>query len=78
MLQIIEDSSNPDVGNQILREKGPRNVVGSLSEQINLFWREEYPFRVLDRKKVADPLAWWTEMAKHDHANILGVSTIGN
>lgn len=78
MLQVIEDSGNPDVGNRILREKGPHNAVSSLSEQIKLFWQEEYPFRVLEREKVVDPLVWWREIAKHDHANVLGVSAIRN
>ena len=78
MLRVIEDSDDPCVGNQILHEKGPRNAVSSLSEQINLFWRGEYPFRLLDREKIADPLKWWMDIAKHDHANVLpvGVSSL--
>jgi len=76
MLQVIEDSDDPNVGNWSLRDKGPQNAVSSLSEQINLFWREEYPFRVLDRKKIIDPLKWWMDLAKHDHANVLGVSRL--
>ena len=74
MLEVIEDSNDPKVGNKILREKGFKSSVSSLSEQINLFWREEYPFRVLDHEKIVDPLKWWIDMAKHDHANVLGVS----
>jgi hypothetical protein len=74
MLQVIEDSNDPNVGNQVLREKGPQNAVSSLSEQINLFWREDYPFRVLDHEKIEDPLKWWMDMAKNSHANVLGVS----
>jgi hypothetical protein len=74
MLQVIEDSDDPNVGNRVLREKGPKNSVSNLNEQINLFWREEYPFRVLDREKILDPLKWWIDMAKHDHGNVLGVS----
>ena len=58
MLQVIEDSDDPNVGNRVLREKGPRNAVGSLSEQINLFWQEDYPFRVLDHEKIDNPLKW--------------------
>jgi hypothetical protein len=38
MLQVIEDSDDPCVVNRILCEKGPKNSVSSLSEQINLFW----------------------------------------
>ena len=74
LLLVIEDSDDPNVGNRSLRDKGPQNSVSSLSEQINLFWREEYPFRVLDREKITDPLKWWMDLAKHDHANVLGVS----
>jgi len=74
MLQVIEDSDDLNVGNRVLREKGPRNAVSSLTEQINLFWREEYPFRVLDHEKIDNPLKWWVDMAKNDHANVLGVS----
>ena len=44
------------------------------TEQINLFWREEYPFRVLDHEKVNDPLKWWMDIANHNHVNVLGVS----
>ena len=74
MLEVIEDSDDPKVGNRNLRDKGPQNSVSSLSEQINLFWREEYPFRVHDREKIDDPLKWWMDLARHDHANVLGVS----
>jgi hypothetical protein len=74
MLQVVEDSDDPNVGNQVLREKGPRNAVSSLTEQINLFWREDYPFRVLDHEKIDNPLKWWVDMARNDHANVLGVS----
>ena len=76
MLQVIEDSDDLDVGNPVLREKGPKNSVSSLSEQINLFWREDYPFRITDREKIIDPLKWWIDMAKHDHASVLGVSLV--
>ena len=71
MLQVIEDSNDPNIGNQILCEKGPQNAVSSLSDQINLFWREEYPFRVLDHEKINDPLKWWMDLARHDHADVL-------
>ena len=71
MLQIIEDSDDPNVGNQKLCEKGPWNAMNSLSEQINLFWHEEYPFHVLDREEINDPLKWWMDLARHDHADVL-------
>ena len=74
MLEVIEDSDDPKVGNWNLRDKGAQNSVSSLSEQINLFWREEYPFRVHDREKIDDPLKWWMDLARHDYANVLGVS----
>ncbi|KAF8154878.1 ribonuclease H-like domain-containing protein [Crassisporium funariophilum] len=76
MLQVIEDLDNPNVGNWTLRDKGPKNAVSSLSEQINSFWREEYPFRVLARKNISDPLKWWMDLANHDHANVLGVLAV--
>ena len=76
MLEVIEDLDDPNVGNRILRDKGPQNAVSSLSEQINLFWREEYPFHVHDHEKIHDPLNWWMVLAKHDHASVLGVSQL--
>lgn len=74
MLQVIKDSDVPNVGNRLLREKGHKNIVSALSEQINLFWQEEYPFQVLDHEKIVDPLKWWIDLAKHNHANVLGMS----
>ena len=40
-------------------------MVRELSQQINMFWRDEYPlaFRVLDREKFDDPLGWWALVA---------------
>ena len=57
-------------GHPILRKKGSSTVVRELSQQINMFWRDEYPraFRVLDRENFDDPLRWWhwQDLAKHN------------
>ena len=78
MLETIEKSNDPDIGHPILRKKGPGTVVQELGQQINMFWRDEYPFRVLDREKIVDPLEWWQDLAKHDHSQVLGVSVISS
>jgi len=74
MLETIEKSDDPDVGHTILRAKGPGTAVRELCQQIDMFWRDEYPFHILDHGKIDDPLAWWQDLAKHNHAHILGVS----
>ena len=51
MLEMIEKSNNSDVGHPVLQKKGPSTVVQKLSQQINMFWRDEYPFRVLVASK---------------------------
>ena len=77
MLKIIEGSSDPKVGHPLLRELGIESSVRELSTQIDAFWNGEYPFRVLDgdRSKITDPLEWWRNVGKFDHANLISVSS---
>ena len=51
LLEMIEKSNNSDVGHPVLQKKGPSTVVRKLSQQINMFWHDEYPFRVLVASK---------------------------
>jgi len=76
MLEVIEKSDTPDVGNCTLREKGPKRVLTELGEQVSMFWHNEFPFRYakVNSKTIVDPLAWWQNMANHDSAQVLRVS----
>jgi hypothetical protein len=74
MLEAIERSDDPNVGNRLLREKGPKEALMELGEQVGMYWRDEFPFRAgVDRAKIVDPLRWWKNMANHDSAQVLGV-----
>lgn len=74
MLEIIEKSDDVNVGHSVLRTKGPGAAVRELCQQIDMFWRNEYPFHISGHEKIDDPLAWWQDLAKHNHAQVLGVS----
>lgn len=76
MLEMIEKSDDPEVGHPILRKKGPSLVVRELSQQIDMFWRDEYPFHNLGHETINDPFAWWQDLAKHNHAQVLRVSVL--
>jgi hypothetical protein len=75
MLKVIEESDNPKVGHPLLRKLGIESSVRELSTQIDAFWNGEYPFRVIDgdRSKITDPLEWWCNIEKFDHANLISV-----
>ena len=64
------------IGHPLLRKLGIESSVRELSTQIDTFWNGEYPFRVLDgdRSKITDPLEWWRNIGKFDHANLISVS----
>ena len=74
MLKTIEGSDDPNVGHPLLRKLGIESSVRELSTQIDAFWNGEYPFRVLDRSKITDPLEWWRNIGKFDQANLISVS----
>jgi hypothetical protein len=78
MLKTIEESDDPNIGHPLLRNLGIESSVRELSTQIDAFWNGEYPFRVLDgdRSKITDPLEWWRNVGKFDHANLISVSSM--
>ncbi|KAF8153915.1 ribonuclease H-like domain-containing protein [Crassisporium funariophilum] len=76
MLEQIQGSTDPSVGHPVLREKGVSMSVSDLKHQIELFWNGEYPFRVIDCDKIADPLDWWREIGRSDVAKVLSVLAI--
>ena len=78
MLERIQNSTDPNIGHPVLREKGVSTSVKDLKHQIELFWNGDYPFRVTEAAKVTDPLDWWRDVGRHDGAKVLSVRNINN
>ena len=45
ILEVIERSDDPDVGNRMLREKYPKEALAELGEQVGMYWQDKFPFR---------------------------------
>ena len=77
LLKQIEQAPNDtSIGVPCLRKKGPRNSLQDLRSQLDAYWQGDYPFRV--QCSVDNPLEWWRERAKHESADILGVSILSD
>lgn len=70
--QIEQAPDDPSIGVPSLRRKGPRNSLQDLRSQLEAYWQSDYPFRI--QHPVDNPLEWWRERAKHESADVLGVS----
>jgi len=56
----------------IFKELNPSQVVDGMKNQLDAYWRGEWPF---DQPiENSDPLAWWKALEKPLHSRILAVS----
>ena len=81
MLEMLEiagkfQPNDMSMGVPCLRKKGPRDSLQDLRSQLDTYWQGDYPFQV--QCSVDNPLEWWRERAKHESADIQGVSILSD
>jgi len=57
----------------IFRELNPSQIVEGMKNQLDAYWRGEWPF---DQPiEDSDPLAWWKALEKPPHSRVLAVNS---
>jgi hypothetical protein len=68
---LVHIEKFPGTGPELLRTLGPVDAAHELKNQLEAFWRGEYPFIVSEEAKGKNPLEWWQHLEHHMHAHVL-------
>jgi hypothetical protein len=68
---LVHIEKFPGTGPELLRMLGPVDAAHKLKNQLEAFWRGEYPFIISEEAKGKNPLEWWQHLEHHMHARIL-------
>jgi hypothetical protein len=77
MLKSMIDrlDSHPDEPvHPVIKELGPAETVNAFRQQLESFWRNEWPFNQAISDSDRNSLAWWKSLELHPQARVLAVS----